>query len=33
MITEEIEKELFSLQDVKYRDFQAGLIPNLSPTH
>ena len=31
MITEEIQKELFSLQDVKYRDFQAGLIPNLSP--
>lgn len=27
MITEEIRQKLFSLQDVKYRDFQAGLIP------
>ncbi len=27
MITEEIQKELFRLQDEKYRDFQGGLIP------
>ena len=27
MITEEIIEELFKLQDLKYRDFQGGLIP------
>jgi 3-methyladenine DNA glycosylase AlkD len=27
MITEEIREELFKLQDLKYRDFQGGLIP------
>ena len=27
MITEEIRKSLFDLQDIKYRDFQAKLIP------
>ncbi len=27
MITEEIRKDLFSLQDIKYRDFQVKLIP------
>ena len=26
-----IREELFSMQDVKYRDFQSKLIPNLSP--
>ncbi len=31
MITEEIEAELFRLQDIKYRDFQAKLIPNINP--
>lgn len=30
MITEEIRKELYALQDVAYRDFQSGLIPNVS---
>ncbi len=30
MITEEIREELHALQDVSYRDFQSGLIPNLS---
>lgn len=29
MITEDIKKELYSLQDVDYRDFQSGLIPNV----
>lgn len=29
MITEEIIKELFDNQDIKYRDFQAGLFPTL----
>ncbi len=27
MITEDIREELFKLQDLKYRDFQGGLIP------
>ena len=27
MITEEIRRSLFDLQDIKYRDFQAKLIP------
>ena len=27
MITDEIRKDLFSLQDIKYRDFQVKLIP------
>ena len=27
MIKEEIRRKLFSLQDIKYRDFQAKLIP------
>ena len=31
MITDEIRKELFKLQDKKYRDFQSKLIPNISP--
>ena len=31
MITEEIRDELFALQDIKYRDFQAKLIPNINP--
>ena len=30
MIREEIRQELFSFQDVKYRDFQAKLIPSAS---
>lgn len=29
MIVEEIRKELLSMQDVKYRDFQSKLIPNV----
>ena len=29
MITENIRAELFSLADIKYRDFQAKLIPGL----
>ena len=29
MITEDIKKELYALQDVDYRDFQSGLIPNV----
>ncbi|MBR1599740.1 MAG: DNA alkylation repair protein [Lachnospiraceae bacterium] len=29
MITEEVKKELYALQDVEYRDFQSGLIPNV----
>lgn len=29
MITEGIRKELYELQDVIYRDFQSGLIPNV----
>ena len=29
MITEEINEELFKLQDTKYRDFQSKLIPNV----
>ena len=29
MLSEEIRKELFLLQDVQYRDFQAKLIPNV----
>lgn len=31
MIIQDIQKELFSLQDVKYRDFQAKLMPTLAP--
>ena len=31
MRTEEIREKLFSLQDVKYRDFQARLIPTAAP--
>ena len=31
MLTEEIRKELFGLQDSKYRDFQSKLIPNIGP--
>ena len=31
MIAEEIREELFKRQDIKYRDFQAKLIPNLDP--
>ncbi len=31
MINQDIQKELFSLQDVKYRDFQAKLMPTLAP--
>ncbi|MDE7199999.1 MAG: DNA alkylation repair protein [Lachnospiraceae bacterium] len=30
MIVDEIQKELFALQDTAYRDFQANLIPNLA---
>ena len=30
-INEEIRQELFNLQDLKYRDFQAKLIPTVSP--
>lgn len=31
MTTDEIRSRLFALQDVKYRDFQSGLIPNIPP--
>ena len=31
MITEEIKQRLFVLQDTKYRDFQAKLIPTIAP--
>ena len=31
MIKDEIREELFKLQDVKYRDFQAKLIPTVKP--
>ena len=31
MLSEAIQKELFSLQDVQYRDFQSGLIPGVPP--
>lgn len=31
MIRDEIQKELFSLQDVSYRDFQRKLIPTVAP--
>ncbi len=31
MIVEEIRKELFGHQDLKYRDFQAKLIPGMDP--
>ena len=31
MISEDIRNELFRLQDVKYRDFQSKLLPNLNP--
>lgn len=30
MIVDEIQKELFAMQDIAYRDFQAKLIPNLA---
>ena len=30
MITEEIQKELYNLQDTKYRDFQSKLIPTVN---
>ena len=33
MRTEKIRQKLFSLQDVKYRDFQAKLMPNIDPDH
>ena len=29
MIIKEIEKELYVNQDIKYRDFQSKLIPNV----
>lgn len=29
----DIRERLFSLQDLKYRDFQAGLIPTIDPAH
>lgn len=29
MIVDEIQSELFNLQDIKYRDFQSKLIPNI----
>ena len=31
MLTDDIRKELFRLQDTQYRDFQAKLIPNMPP--
>lgn len=31
MIIDEIEAELFKMQDKKYRDFQSKLIPTLDP--
>lgn len=31
MITDEILNELFKLQDIKYRDFQAKLMPTMNP--
>lgn len=31
MTTDEIKSRLFALQDVKYRDFQGGLIPGMDP--
>lgn len=31
MISDEIKKELFKLQDIKYRDFQKKLIPTVDP--
>lgn len=31
MTTDEIRSRLFALQDVKYRDFQGGLIPGMNP--
>ena len=31
MTTAELRERLFSLQDVKYRDFQRRLIPNIPP--
>ena len=30
-LTDQIQKELFRLQDVKYRDFQAKLLPTVEP--
>ena len=31
MTTEAIKQRLYELQDIPYRDFQAKLIPNISP--
>ena len=31
MISEEIRRRLYELQDIPYRDFQAKLIPNIAP--
>ena len=31
MISEEIRRRLYELQDISYRDFQAKLIPNIAP--
>lgn len=31
MTTDEIRSRIIALQDVKYRDFQSGLIPNIPP--
>lgn len=31
MTTDEIRSRLFAMQDVKYRDFQGGLIPGMNP--
>ena len=31
MLKEEVKKELFNLQDVKYRDFQSKLLPTVNP--
>jgi len=31
MNTDEIRSRLFALQDLKYRDFHSGLIPNIAP--
>ena len=31
MISEEIRRKLYELQDISYRDFQANLIPNIAP--
>lgn len=31
MLTDDIRNKLFKLQDIKYRDFQSKLIPNIDP--